>query len=127
MYNKQEVAYVNAKRNNKNKNKTDTVKLKNKHKPKLYGKTIDDKKVIGNLFFIVESRGVLLEEAINLFYDNNYVIDWLSFYNDGISKNWNSSTIIKKIEYSFDESDYKHLKKDIKKRLIYCINKEKEL
>lgn len=79
------------------------------------------------MFFIIESRGVLLEEAINLFYDNDYVIDWLNFYNDGINKNWNGSTIIKKIEYSFDESDYKHLKEDIIKRLIYCVNKEKSL
>lgn len=115
-----EVAYVIAKRNNQQ------TKLKNKHKPKLKGNTKDKKNVIGNVFFIIESRGVLLEEAINMFYSNGYVIDWLDFYYDGIKKGWNTKTIIKRISYSFDESEYQELKEETIKRLIYCIQKNND-
>lgn len=109
-----EVAYVIAKRKNQ-------TGLKNKHKPRVVGKTTDGKLVIGNLFFIVESRGVLLEDAINRFYSSNYVIDWLNFYEDGVKKGWNDKTILNKIRYSFDESDYSSLKDIVVKQLIYVI------
>ncbi len=110
-----EVAYVIAKRTNQQ------TKLKNKHKPKLIGESEDNKKVIGNLFFIIESRGVLLEEAINIFYGNGFLINWLNFYDDGIKKGWNGKTIINKISYAFDESDFCHMKEETIKRLIYCL------
>lgn len=82
--------------------------------------------VISNLFFIIESRGVLLEDAINLFYSKNYLIDWVNFYEDGIKKGWNVKTILLKIEYSLDESNYSDLKDDILLRLKYHINQKKQ-
>lgn len=115
-----EVAYVIAKR------RVEKIKIKNKNKPKVVGKSSDGKFVIGNLFFIVESMGVLLEEAINTFYSNNYLIDWISFYEDGVQKGWNSITIIKKIEYSFEESNYSEYKEDTLKILKYYIKNKSE-
>lgn len=114
-----EVAYVIAKRKNLK------TSLKNKHKPKVIGQSTDNKKVISNLFFIIESRGVLLEEAINLFYSNNYLIDWCNFYEDGVKKGWNMKTILSKIEYSFDESDFVDYKDETMIRLKYYIEKQK--
>lgn len=113
-----EVAYVIAKRTKQQ------SKLKNKHKPKIFGKSTDGKNIIGNLFFIIESRGVLLEDAINLFYSNNYLIDWISFYEDGVKKGWNDKTILMKIGYAFDESNYLEYKSETLIRLRYYISKK---
>lgn len=115
-----EVAYVIAKRN--------TVKIKNKNKPKILGKTECGKLVIGNLFFIIESLGVPIEETINKIYREDNLIDWYDFYRSGIKSGWGHKTIFDKIIYGFEESEYSHLKDDIIIRLRYILvsNQKKE-
>ena len=67
----------------------------------------------------------MLEEAINIFYSNGFLIDWISFYEDGVKKGWNDKTIIQKIKYSFDESDFIEYKDETLKRLkIYILKKD---
>lgn len=67
----------------------------------------------------------MLEEAINIFYSNGFLIDWISFYEDGVKKGWNEKTIIQKIKYSFDESDFIEYKDETLKRLkIYILKKD---
>lgn len=68
---------------------------------------------------------MLLEEAINIFYSNGFLIDWISFYEDGVKKGWNDKTIIQKIKYSFDESDFIEYKDETLKLLkIYILKKD---
>ena len=111
-----EVDYDIAKRN--------TVKIKNKNKPMIMGKTQCGKLVYGNLFFIIESLGVPIEETINKIYDNGNLIDWYDFYQSGVKTGWKHKTIFDKIIYGFEESDYNHLKDDIVERLKYVLVKE---
>ncbi len=109
-----EVDYDTAKRNK--------VKIKHKNKPVIKGKTTDGKLVIGNLFFIVESQGVPLEECINKIYDSNQVIDWYDFYLSGEKSGWQYKTIIDRIKYGIEESFYPELKTPVIstiKRILY--------
>lgn len=115
-----EVDYDIAKRRN------DKVKIKNKNRPRIMGKTENGKLVIGNLFFIVESLGVPIEETINKIYNEGNLIDWYDFYKSGEKSGWNHKTIFDKISYGFEESDYNNLKDDIINTLKYILIIEME-
>ena len=104
-----EVDYDIAKRNG--------VKIKNKNKPIIVGKTTTGKYVYGNLFFMIESLGVPIEDTINKIYGNNGLIDWYDFYLKAEKNGWLHKTIFDKISYGFEESEYSEYKNDIIKRL----------
>jgi len=90
------------------------------------GKTQCGKLVYGNLFFIVESLGVPIEETINKIYNEGNLIDWYDFYNSGRKACWNHKTIFDKISYGLEESEHPHLKNDIISILQHILIMEME-
>lgn len=68
------------------------------------GYTKDGRPVLGNIFVQCESRGVQLEFMIDSILSQGAFIDWILFYEDSLKAKWLTSTTIKKIQYSLQET-----------------------
>lgn len=65
--------------------------------------TTEGKPVIGGVFPLVNSEGILLEVLISRMHDKGYVIDWHGFWKEAMENGWNPRSTVTKIATSVGE------------------------
>jgi len=90
----------------------------------LQGNTVDGKRVVGNVFRYVESRGIPLDIVFHKLYQHDLIIDWIDFYEDSQKAGWLIKTTLNKIEEGLIDAMGKEYTHEVLKRLRYYIMKQ---
>lgn len=85
------------------------------------GKTHNNNIVVGNVFQLIDTKGVPLEVIVSEFTEFGYVIDWIDFYESSIKSGWNMFTSLNKIEYSLSSVKGEEYSNRVMERLRYYI------
>ena len=59
--------------------------------------TTDGKRVMGGVFPLVSSEGILLEILVSELQSRSSVVDWFEFWNDSVESGWNPRSTRTKI------------------------------
>lgn len=79
--------------------------------------------MIGNVFHLVESRGIPLDIILIEFERNNLLVDWLDFFEQSQKGGWNTKTTLNKIRYALDEVKGKEYTEHVLMRLIHILQR----
>jgi hypothetical protein len=92
-----------------------------KRKLKIKGITPDNKFVIGNVFELVDGKGVHLADILYHFKESDLLVDWIEFLEKSIDHNWNIDNTLSKIKESLEDSYGKQYTEEVMIRLKYYI------
>lgn len=85
---------------------------------KISGKTTDGRLVVTGLFLFVGTLGLPLADVLLAFEEDNYVVDWIDFYEDALMDGYKSKTALNKI----DEGIVDVFGKDYRDTLLAILN-----
>ena len=78
--------------------------------------------MLDGVFSLYESRGVPLDIILDKLREENYVVDWISFYKEARYRAfWNIDTILNKIELALNDVYGKEYSDEVIKRLKFYI------